>query len=396
MKLLPSLTIADKGVFFIAATQFGNAFSNNFVMVFMPFYIMKISPFGHRETLLWTGFILGGTSIFTALFSTFWGGLTARYSPKLLYERSIFCNALIVLGMGYIPNIYVLLVLRLMQGMLGGASTIGLILTSSLSPQEKLSKNMSFFQNAITAGQLVGPPVGAYAAAELGYHFPFLLAFSMLMIVLVFCHRYVRAIPPRKDPPRQNAPLKREILVGWCLCFVATIHITFLPSILPRILAGFGLTDKIALNAAGIIMMAYMSSSIAGSYFLCRTSLWMGVRKIMILALLAAPALLSLLILSRGFWSFTALRMLQTAFIAAVFPLTLSLFAGQVGGKTIGLLNSARFIGNATGPIMATSVLAYANLFTLYGIIVVLTLGSFWAFLTRLKTGDERCSVRAS
>lgn len=63
-------------------------FSYNFIMVFMPFYILKISPFVPRETLLWIGFILGDKSIATALFPPFWGALTARFSPKLLFERA--------------------------------------------------------------------------------------------------------------------------------------------------------------------------------------------------------------------------------------------------------------------------------------------------------------------
>ncbi|MBI4632815.1 MAG: MFS transporter [Deltaproteobacteria bacterium] len=396
MKMLPSFKIADKGIFFIAVTQFGVAFSNNFIMVFMPFYILKISPFGPRETLLWIGFILGGTSIATAIFSPFWGGLTARFSPKLLFERGIFCSAVIILLMGYTESVYLLLLLRMTQGALGGASTIGLILTSALSPKEKLNTNIGFFQNAITAGQLLGPPVGAYAAATLGYHLPFLLAFLMLVVVLIFCHRSVRAIPPQQDPPRQSATLKKEILVGWFLCFIATVHLIFLPSILPRILADFKLTEKIALNAAGIIMMAYTAAAIVGSYILCNIAYRVGLKKIMTIALSMASFLQIFLIFGHGFWSFTAIRMLQIFFIAAAFPLTVSFFARSVGGKMIGFLNAARFFGNAVGPLMATSVLAYANLLALYGIIAVLTLGSLWAFLTLIKTGDEPCSVQDS
>lgn len=61
----------------------------------MPFYIMNVRPFGPRETLLWRGFILDGTSIATTPVSTFREGLTARFSPKLLFERGIFCSAVI-------------------------------------------------------------------------------------------------------------------------------------------------------------------------------------------------------------------------------------------------------------------------------------------------------------
>jgi hypothetical protein len=73
--------------------------------------------------------------------------------------------------------------------------------------------------------------------------------------------------------------------------------------------------------------------------------------------------------------------MLQTGAVAAVFPIIISLFAPGVGGGTLGFLNSSRFAGNFIAPLMATSVLAYSNFFTLYLIITVLTLVSLWGFL---------------
>jgi hypothetical protein len=81
--------------------------------------------------------------------------------------------------------------------------------------------------------------------------------------------------------------------------------------------------------------------------------------------------------------------MLQTGVIAAVFPMILSVFATGVGGGTLGFLNSARFAGNAIGPLMATSVLAHSNLLTLYLIISGLTLISLSGFLRATKIGPS-------
>jgi MFS family permease len=96
----------------------------------------------------------------------------------------------------------------------------------------------------------------------------------------------------------------------------------------------------------------------------------------------------ALLSFSKGVFSFTLIRMIQTGFIAAIFPLTLSIFARDIGGRTIGFLNSSRFVGMAVGPIMATSVLAYSNLLTLYLFIAGLTFGSLWAFMTSTRTRE--------
>ena len=52
-----SLPFTDKGVFFVAISQFGNSFSYNFIMLFMPFYILKISDLGQRLDLFFPSMV---------------------------------------------------------------------------------------------------------------------------------------------------------------------------------------------------------------------------------------------------------------------------------------------------------------------------------------------------
>jgi MFS family permease len=74
-----------KGIYFIAVSQFGLAFSFNCIMSFMPFYILKVSGYSEKETMLWIGMIMGATSMIAALAAPFWGSLTTRIRPKLLF-----------------------------------------------------------------------------------------------------------------------------------------------------------------------------------------------------------------------------------------------------------------------------------------------------------------------
>lgn len=380
-----TLKISNKAVFFISVSQLGMSFSFSYVMTFMPFYINQISPYGPKETLIWIGMIMGPSQIITALTAPFWGGLTSRFSPKLLFERGMLCNGILFLAMGFIDNLYFLLLLRVIQGALGGVSTIGLILISAISPEEQLNKNLSLYQNSITAGQLIGPLLGAYSASLFGYRAAFVLAFIIASIFLIFCHKYVSKIPLQKEESSSDIPLKKSLFWGWGLIFIATLHLTFLPSILPKILEGFQLTEYMALKSAGFIIMSYTVTAILGNYLLSRIALRMGLRKIITIACVLAAFLQVLLILSKGVFSFSLIRMMQTGFIAAIFPLILSIFARDIGGRTVGFLNSSRFVGMAVGPMIATSVLAYSNLLTLYLFIAGLTFGSLWAFMTSIR-----------
>ncbi len=385
------LKIKQKGIFFVSISQFGMALSFSFVMTFLPFYVAKISPYDPKETMIWTGLIIGPSHILTALAAPFWGSLTSRYSPKLLFERGMLSNGVLFLIMGFVSNLPVFLILRMIQGALGGVSTIGLILISSMSNEERLHKDLSFFQNSITAGQLIGPLLGAYTASIFGYRTAFIFAFIIATIFLIFCHRNVKEIPLKKEVSWTEINIKKGIIWAWFLSFTATIHLTFLISILPTILKDFQLTDKIALKTAGFIIILYTISAIIGNYSLSSIASKFGLRRVIISACIFASLFQFLLYFSPGVSSFTVFRMLQTGFIASVFPLTLSIFGREIGGKTVGFMNSSRFVGMAVGPIMATTIMAYSNLLVLSIIISFITFVSLWGFV--LSIDEKRLST---
>jgi MFS family permease len=347
----------------------------------MPFYILKISEYGTKETMLWIGLIMGISPLVTAVAAPFWGSLTTRIRPKLLFQAGTFFNGVIFLLLGFAGSLPLILFLRLCQGFLGGISTIGLVLIASSSPEKRLHKHMSLFQNAITAGQLVGPPLGAYAVALFGYRSPFFIAFVVVFLALVFCHYYVWDTPVQPRGEKEGRPGTSGVLWGWALGIVGTIHLTFLPSILPHILEGFHLTEEAAVTTAGEIMMAYTATAILGNYLVATFSGKVSLGRLITISCLSAAALQALLYFSPGIYSFTAIRMLQTGMIAALFPLVITTFAGDARGSTLGFLNSARFVGNSLGPLLATSIVAHFDLLTLYLTISGLTLAVLCAFL---------------
>ncbi len=383
---VPPARDPEMGILFIAVSQFGVAFSFNCIMPFMPFYILKISEYGTKETMLWIGLIMGVSPLVTAVAAPFWGSLTTRIRPKLLFQAGTFFNGVIFLLMGFADSLPLLLLLRLCQGFLGGISTIGLVLIASSSPEKRLHKHMSLFQNAITAGQLIGPPLGAYAVALFGYRSPFIIAFVGVFLALVFCHYYVWDTPVQPKGTKEGRPSTTGVIWGWALGIVGTIHLTFLPSILPHILEGFQLTEEAAITTAGHLMMAYTATAIVGNYLMANFATRVSLARLITISCLSAAALQALLYLSTGIYSFAAIRMLQTGMIAAVFPLVITAFAGDARGSTLGFLNSSRFVGNSLGPLLATSILAHADLLTLYLTISGLTLAVLWAFLAARRT----------
>jgi len=381
VKSFPFSRNANPGVFFIAISQFGMAFSFQCILGFMPFYITKISPYGPKETIVWIGLIMGASNLVASVTASFWGGIAARGRPKLLFELGMFVNGTLILLLGFTSNLHLLLLMRVLQGVLGGVSTVGYILISHLSPSERLHKDLSLFQSSITAGQLVGPPIGAYIASLLGYKAPFIAAFLIVSVFILFCHRNVPDIVVQKSEAASARGFPKGVLFAWTLILMATIHITFLPSILPKILEGFDVVGDQAVRTAGLIIMGYTGSAIVGNLLFSRLASKVGVRRVIAIASLCGSLFLLLLLLSRGVWSFTALRMVEIGSVAPLIPLTFALFARNVSGRAIGFMNSARFIGMAGGAFLATFLVAYSSLLVLYLLIALFTAVSTLAFL---------------
>jgi MFS family permease len=371
-----------KNLIAISFSQFGNAFSGNFVQIFFPFFILKISPYPLQYTLLWVGAIMGVSSLVATFTSTFWGSLTHRVSPKLLFLRAIMANAVAFLLMGFTTNLYLLFSLRLLQGFATGASTIGLIIVSSTSPRDKVSANIGFFQASLTLGQLVGPLLGSLAAATLGYKGAFMSASAILFTSFIFSYLSIMEVPrlPKMGRTSGWATFDRRILIAWALGFAAMIQLSFLPSVLPKVFEEFRVAHSVALKLAGTVVMLYTATAMIGTYVCSLLSRRYGLHRMITILFAAGIFLQVLLAFSRGVVDFTLIRMLQTGLVAATFPLIISMFAGESKGSIIGFLNSARFAGNALGPILATSILAISDLRSLYFFISAVTLMAFLGY----------------
>jgi MFS transporter, DHA1 family, multidrug resistance protein len=350
----------------VSTAQFSLAFALNFMFVFLPFYVHTISPLDEAATLRWTGLIVGAAPAMAAFGSAFWGGLCDRFSPNALFERGILSHAVLVILMGFATDLRLLLLVRIVQGFLGGISTIGLIIVAAISTEEELPRRMGVYQSALTLGQIFAPPLGAMAAAAFDFRGAFLASGLMLLGIWVFSHLALSRIPRRPKRSVADAIPRRQIWLAWLVSLVGTMHIVFLPSVLPTILRGFEIPEARQLVTAGLIVFAYGVAAAAGSYGFARLAGRIPTGRLVLAASLGAALCQVVLYLGAGPVTFTLIRMAQTGCAAGIFPLILAQIAAESHGKTIGLINTARFAGNALGPIVATFILSQSDMLTLY------------------------------
>lgn len=231
-------------------------------------------------------------------------------------------------------------------------------------------------------GQLLGPPVGAFAASMLGYKGSFISASALVFVTLVFCFLYVVEVPYSSDRKAGNGKqgLSKKTLFAWGLSFAITVQLMFMPGVLPNVFEMFAIKQDIALRWSGLFVMSYTATAMIGTYLLCRVVSKIGSVKLIIYLGALGILLQSFLTVSPEITSFVAARVVQTALIAAVLPLTISLFASDLSGKVIGFLNSARFAGSAMGPVIATTILAFSNMTWVYLFITGLSIVALAGF----------------
>jgi MFS family permease len=383
---MPISTVPNKpgqrNIFFISISQSATVFCYFFVDVFLPFYIFKISPYSQTETLVWVGLIMGLNGICLTFTSPMWGGLAHRWSPKKLFLRAQIAHAVFYGSMAFTTNLHLLVLIRFLQGIFGGVSTIGLILISSSSPKDKLSSNMGLFQASITLGLLLGPPMGTLAAATFGFKTSFLCGSAILFAGALFCQLKVAEVSPLPPPsePLRKGFFDKRFLAGWFVCFMVQVQISFLPSILPKVLENFSVYSTRALKLAGVVVMFYTAAAALGTFGWPRLSKRIGLFRLITWLLIIGCICQALLSFTHGVIDFTVIRMLQTGFVAAVLSLVIAIFAIQQRGALMGLLNASRFAGQAAGPMIATSMLAVSGTGSLYCLIGFLTVLSLIAF----------------
>ncbi|HEY7519029.1 MAG TPA: MFS transporter [Methylomirabilota bacterium] len=370
--------------------MFFGTFSWSFVYISLPFHIHRISTWDEVTTLTWSGWILGIPNLVTVAAAPFWGGLAERRNPKRLYVMTQALQGIAFLGMAVARTLPELLVVRLVLGFIGASSTFAFVGAGRSADPVEVRRQVAAVQSAMTVGQVVGPLVGAVAAARLGFRESFVVG----ALILFGCGALVRwglGDPGESGGRRAVAtPARwREVLVVSLIVLGGSAQVFFLASILPQILPPLGVPDDRMLEIGGVLMFASGVAAALGSMLASRLADLLPERRL-IPGLLALSSLFVLALAAvRSVWPFGALRFVQVACIAPVFPIVVARVAQSAGGRAIGVINSARIGAAFLGPVIATSLLAWTSMPVVYTALALMGLACVPLAAWSLAAGRE-------
>jgi len=349
-----------------------STFAWSFVFVSLPFHVRELSTLDAAGTLRWTGWILGITNLVTVVTAPVWGRLGTRFDPKRLYVAVEGLQGVTFFGMAAARTLGELFVVRFVLGAWGAASTFAFIMAGRSPDAADVRRQVSFIQSALTVGQVTGPLIGAVAAARLGFRASFLVG----GVILLGCTALVAYAPspplsPRAPASRGGATHWKDVIGVATIIFAGSIHLQFLPAILPEILPALGADRARLLEVGGFIIFVSGVAAALGAVAAPRLADALSESRLIPGLLVLSSAFLAAFGLAHSVWMLGMLRFLQVLCVAPVFPIVVARIAHRAGGEAIGFINSARIAAAFVGPVAAASLLAWIPAPALYACLAV-------------------------
>lgn len=344
----------------------------SFVTPFIPLYVQELGIHGVGAVTLWAAVLSGGSALGMVIAAPIWGVLADRYGRKIMVVRSMFSAAVLVVLMALVQNVYQLLALRLVQGLLTGTVGASQALVTSQTPRSRMGFSLGVMQTAVYVGSSLGPLGGGLVAQAVGFRHSFVVAAVALagggILTVLFIQEEGRFAKLRGAPrPQVLAGMKDVLRAPALLSMIAAIFavqfgITVVAPILPQFVQLLqGRADHVAVVTGAIFTAAGVAGAVS-SLTVGWLSDRIGYRTILLVAATAGIVISVPQYFVTATWQLFALRVGVGLTLGAVMPSASALLATLVPaarrGAAYGVSGSATSLGFASGPLTAAAVVA--------------------------------------
>ena len=334
--------------------QFLVSVAFNLMGSFMPLFLSSELNETLIEATGWTGTSSFIASTIMAVTAPFWGMMCDRIGTKKVLLVVLAGNIVVYAGMSFSADVLQIVFFRALQGGFGGISTVMFaIVASTVSPQG-LRKALSYQMAAMTMGGLVAPGIGGLMASIIGYRLTLLTSAVLFILILPLVLKLTLPPPTAKEADTRPFNLSdfKSLLPDITALILVYICISFLTPAISWFLASLGVPDD------QLLLWTTAATILNGLAYAVATPLMTNAvtdRTMPLLSVGAAAAIMATAFVFNPI-QFIALRIIIGAAQAGIPP---NLLGGKSGrrGTGMGFLNSARFLGMAIGPIMATTIL---------------------------------------
>jgi len=365
-----------------------------------PVLPLFIKHLGVNNTALieqFSGIAFGATFIISAIFSPVWGLAADKFGRKPMLLRASLGMAVVIGSMGFAPNVYVLIGLRVLQGVITGYGTACTTLIATQTDKEHAGEALGTLSTASIAGSLFGPMIGGYIEENLGFQSVFFITGALMLIAFITTALFVKESFTREDKKALSVkdvwhivPEKSLTITMFVTFFILTVALYSVePIITVYITQLSGNTSHVAL-LAGMAFSASGLANIIAAPRLGKLSDKIGAQKVLLVALVGAGFVLIPQALVKNPWQLMGLRFLLGLAVAGLNPsvntIVKKITPDSLTGRVFGLSMSAGYLGIFGGSVLGGQVAAYWGIRYVFLITsALLLINAVWVYLKVYK-----------
>lgn len=166
---------------FIFITMLIDVIGFGIIIPVMPNLIIELHGGDYSNAARIGGWLLFAFSLMQFLFSPVLGNLSDRYGRRPVLLFSLFGFGVDYCIMALAPNLWWLVVGRIIAGITGASFSTASAYIADVSPPEKRAQNFGLVGAAFGAGFILGPALGGFLA-EFGTRVPFYGAATLSLV----------------------------------------------------------------------------------------------------------------------------------------------------------------------------------------------------------------------
>jgi MFS family permease len=366
------------------------------LLPFLPIYVEQLGVTDHAAIAQWSGAAYGATFFTAALTAPIWGRLADLYGRKLMLIRASLGMAIAMSLIGMAHNVYELVGLRLLAGLLGGYSSGSAILVASQTPKARSGWALGVLASGIMAGNLVGPLIGGIMPPLIGIRATFLAAGAIIFVTFLGTTFLIR------EDARPKATGGKKASVGWSQIPDKRPIVAMLVTGLLLMLANMSIEPIITVYVAqfaeparvtfiaGLVMSAAALGSILSASYLGKLADRVGHWSVIIVCLAISAVLLIPQAFVTSDWQLILLRFLMGLALGGLLPCITSVIRHNVPetmvGGTLGYSVSAQYTGQVVGPLAGGFVGGHIGMRAVFlGTSVLMALGAIVNLMIRRR-----------
>ncbi|HEP1837822.1 multidrug efflux MFS transporter [Streptococcus suis] len=350
----------------------GNFLTGTSFTLVMPFISVFVEELGvgPGQVEYYAGLAVSVNALAAALMAPVWGSLADRYGRKPMMVRAAFAMIFTMGGMAFVPNVFWLLALRVLNGVFTGYIPNATALVASQVPKDKTGYALGTLSTGAVAGNLIGPTLGGILAEMFGVHMVFLLVGLLYAIVVLLTVFYIREdfVPVKKGEEMSVKEVfeqvkDRQMLVG--LFVTSMIIIAAAQAVVPILtlyVRHLGQTDNLLFVAGFIISLPGMASLVTSGY-LGKIGDRIGNHRLLLIALTYSLLINVFCVFAENPFQLGLLRFMYGFGTGALLPSVNSLLTKLTPKEGISRIFSYNQLfnnlGSVVGPMMGSAVAAH-------------------------------------